>query len=203
MKIECVLKRIGGTITDIGGVQYHFEPLADGAHVSEVEIDSHVDRFLSIAEGYKLYRGTESPKGKPTQISKLIAMPVAVEEKKHGGGLKGSDMHSSQYEIGGQIYSLGDVVRKAFVASGLSEDDWNELDEDDRAARIDITLDDIADAAESAPTANDADEAVANDNKAQIDEDGREALADAYLAKFGKRPHGKWTADKIKSELEA
>lgn len=56
MQIECILKREGGTVAEIGGIDYHFEPLADGAHVAEVENDDHVDRFLSISEGYRLYR---------------------------------------------------------------------------------------------------------------------------------------------------
>ena len=49
MKIECILKREGGSVVDLGGVEYHFEPLADGAHVADVENEAHIDRFLSIS----------------------------------------------------------------------------------------------------------------------------------------------------------
>lgn len=57
MRIECKLIREGGTTADIDGVEYHFAPQADGAHVADVENEDHVDRFLGIGEAYKLYRG--------------------------------------------------------------------------------------------------------------------------------------------------
>ncbi len=33
MQIECILKRQDGTKAEIGGTEYHFEPLDDGAQV--------------------------------------------------------------------------------------------------------------------------------------------------------------------------
>lgn len=55
MKIECILKRPGGTRADIGGIEYHFAPQADGAHVAEVADKAHVQRFLGIADAYRIY----------------------------------------------------------------------------------------------------------------------------------------------------
>lgn len=60
MKIECKLKRDGGTHVDIDTIKYHFAPQADGAHVADVTEEAHVDRFLSIAEAYRLYRGEKA-----------------------------------------------------------------------------------------------------------------------------------------------
>lgn len=105
MKIECKLQRAGGTIVDIGGTEYHFKPGADGAHVADIENDEHIDRFLAIAEAYRLYREAKSE-------------PVE-----------------------------GDV------------------DGDGDADRADLVL--------------------------------------QYKDKFGKAPHGKWSADKIRAELAA
>jgi hypothetical protein len=56
VKIECILKRPGGTKAEIGGTEYHFEPQADGAHVAEVKDDAHIQRFLGIPEGYRIYK---------------------------------------------------------------------------------------------------------------------------------------------------
>ncbi len=55
MKIECILKRPGGTHAEIGGITYHFAPNADGAHVADVADNDHIQRFLGIPEGYRIY----------------------------------------------------------------------------------------------------------------------------------------------------
>lgn len=144
MKIECKLKRNGGSKVDIDGIEYHFEPLNDGAHVADVEDKDHIDRFLAISEGYRVYHGELAPEGKPQTIAAAVGLAVKPEEKtREGAFLYGSSDHASQYTIGDATYSLGDIVRKAFEASQLSEDDWNALEEEDRAARIDIVLDDL------------------------------------------------------------
>jgi hypothetical protein len=55
--IECKLIREGGSFIPMGDIEYHFAPQPDGAHVALVENEEHADRFLSITEGYRLYRG--------------------------------------------------------------------------------------------------------------------------------------------------
>lgn len=197
MLIQCILKRDGGSKIDLDGIAYHFEPLADGAHVVDVADEVHADRFLAIPEGYKLYRGDLTPAGKPQAIVKSMGVSEAPAPKR-GGMLYGSSEHQSQYEIGGIVYSLGDVVRKSFEASGLSEDDWNELDESDRASRIDITLDAMADAAEASQ-----DGPQAEDEQPADESDERAALVEAYKAKFGKAPHYRAKIETIKAELAA
>ena len=62
MKIECKNQREGGSLIDIGGTEYHFQPLADGAHVADVANEEHVERFLSIPEAYCLYRAGKNEK---------------------------------------------------------------------------------------------------------------------------------------------
>ena len=182
MKIQSILIRHGGTRADLDGIEYHFEPLADGAHVADVAREDHIDRFLGIPEAYKVYHGELSPTGKPTPVGAAVAQTAEPKKAREGSFLMGSDQHASQYEIGGQTYALGDVVRLAFAASGLSEDEWNELDEDDRAAKIDIALDDLAD-------------------KAEAKTDERAALVEQYVAKFGKKPHHAASIDTIKAKL--
>jgi hypothetical protein len=64
MKIECILKRPGGTKADIDGIEYHFAPQPDGAHVAEVTKNEHIQRFLSIDDAYRIY-------GEPATIEDL------------------------------------------------------------------------------------------------------------------------------------
>ena len=65
MKIECKNKREGGSLIDIGGTEYHFQPLADGAHVADVANEEHVERFLSIPEAYGIYKAGKEETAKP------------------------------------------------------------------------------------------------------------------------------------------
>lgn len=53
MQIESLIKRKDGTEVDIGDDNYHFKPDAMGRHVCEVTDESHIERFLSITEGYR------------------------------------------------------------------------------------------------------------------------------------------------------
>lgn len=177
MNIECILKRDGGTSTELGGLIYHFEPLDDGAHVAEVTETAHIDRFLSIPEGFKVYHGTGKPKGRP-QAGGLSVSALVIEEPKTSAPLAGSDQHPPEFTIAGKTYTQLDVVQMAFAASGLTSDEWNDLGDDERAAKIDIALDDLADAT-----------------------DERAALVAQYEAKFGKKPHGKTSIDTIKAKL--
>lgn len=129
MQIESKIKRPGGSHIDMGSAKYHFAPQADGAHVADVLDEAHQDRLLSITEGFRLYRPGQAP------------APVEV--------LYGSSAHQASYDIGGQTYQLGTIVADAHKASGLSVEEWNELEEDSRAGLIDEQLDKLADAAEA------------------------------------------------------
>jgi hypothetical protein len=63
MKIECKLKRAGGTVAELEGVEYHFAPQDDGAHVVEIENVEHIERFLSIPSAYCIYGVSRAPAG--------------------------------------------------------------------------------------------------------------------------------------------
>ena len=52
MKIQCLLKREGGTKIELFGVDYHFEPQEDGTHVAEITDKAAIERLLEIPEGY-------------------------------------------------------------------------------------------------------------------------------------------------------
>lgn len=191
MKIQSILIRDGGTRVVLDTTEYHFEPLADGAHVADVGIEAHIDRFLSIPEGFKLYHGSDAPKGEPKEVA--LRTPVAMPPAPVTGNpmLAGSEAHPPQFDVNGTVYSQREIVERAFAASNLTSDEWNELGDDDRAARIDIVLDEIADGHDQ------GDENPALDAAAS-----REELVALYEARFGKKPNGKLSIEKIKAELE-
>lgn len=178
MKIECLVKRNGGSTVELWGKEYHFLPQPDGAHVAEVDDADAQDRFLSIADGYRLYR--------PGRAGATV--PAPEKPKPVAPPLLGSSSHPDPISINGADHALGDIVAAAHAASGMTADDWNALPADEREALIDEQCDLIADGA-SAPAATA--EPVAD----------RESLAAQYKAKFGKAPHGKWSAEKIAEEL--
>jgi hypothetical protein len=196
MYIECKLKREGGSKVPLGNIEYHFAPQADGAHVAFVENPEHQDRFVSIPEAYRIYRGAETPA--PT------AAPVAATPAELGIGeheeseapaaqtiLYGSDVHDARYTIHGKDYALGDIV--ALAAAGMSADDWNSLSADTRADLIDEQLDKLSE----------ADPADTNGDGTVDASEERAALVVQYQAKFGRKPHHKLSVDKIRAELAA
>ncbi|HEX5362340.1 MAG TPA: hypothetical protein VFW49_14835 [Fluviicoccus sp.] len=175
MKIECKLRRQGGTHVELEGIKYHFAPQPDGAHVADVLKDAHQDRFLSISEGYRLYRGTEQP---APQEDTSQDKPVT---------LLGSSVHSTSYEINGKTYALGDVVAMAQANSGMSAEEWNELSDDGRHDLIDEQLDQLAADTNGDGTVDNAEELA--------------ALREEYKAKFGRAPHPSMKAASIKAKL--
>lgn len=93
MLIEHIIKRAGGTEIPMpvaGGddITYHFKP-ADGnfdsPHVAEVAYQPHIDRFLSIREGFKI-PGTADwqpdPEPIPPQYTGLAAIDVDAMSNK-------------------------------------------------------------------------------------------------------------------------
>lgn len=191
MKIACLGLREGGTKVDIDGLEYHFEPLEDGAHVADVEDEAHIDRFLSISDHYKVYHGKLAPAGKASRIAPIGAPRVFVAQKVAAEVLLGSSVHDASYEIGDKTYSLGEIVALAHKTSELTVEEWNELDEGDRHAKIDIALDDLADAAEKAEA----------QKPEEPESDERAALVAQYTEKFGKAPHYRATIETIKAKL--
>lgn len=188
MKIECKAIRTGGTRVNIGKTEYHFEPLEDGAHVADIENADHIDRFLSISDAYRVYHGKHAPKGEPTEIKNAAPAAKPISPSDPSGMLLGSSVHESSYDIGGTTYSLGDVVAKAYTASGLSLEDWNLLEEEDRHAKIDIALDELAEAADQ--------------SGGTVDPDAeRDALVEQFKAKFGKAPAANAKIETIKARL--
>lgn len=192
--IECKLIRAGGTRATIESTEYHFQPYTDGAHVATVDNEEHADRFLSIREGYRLYRG----EGKPV----AAAMAEARAALKPEGVLAGAvapipeapvalnictNLFEPAYTIHGAVHTLADVAQAACNAAGLSTEAWNTLADIERSDAIEAELDRL-DAAGPATTPEEVD---------------RETLVAQYVALYGKKPHYTATVDKIRELIAA
>jgi hypothetical protein len=186
-RIESKLRRVGGSIIPLGGIDYHFKPYPDGAHVCEVANEDHADRFLSITEGFKLYRGEGVPADgsaaapAPALIDQPVTVTAAAPEILLGGDFPAS------FDIHGKTYALGDVVAAAHAASGLSVEAWNALPEDERDGKIEAELDRIDAAGEQAAST----------------EDERAALVAQYTALYGEAPHARTGVKKLRELIAA
>lgn len=142
-----------------------------------------------------------------------IGINVKAEDAAPGatpGILIGSDNYKSTYEIGGETVQLGDLVEAAFDDSGLTVQEWNELAEADRDARIDAVLERArADAAGGEDSDDDPEQGDAGDTDGGAeppvtesgDTDERDDLAAEYEARFGKKPHPAMKVETLREKL--
>ena len=187
MDIESKIKREGGTHVDMGTAKYHFAPREDGAHVADVQDEAHADRFLSITEGYRLYRGAAAAAPVEAQAAP-VAQPQANTDE---AVLFGSDEHPSSFTIHGKTYSLGDIVALAHKESGLDADEWNSLAAESRAGMIDDILDKLVEkGADPQP-----------EMLPSSDDEVRNSLVAQFEAKFGKKPHHNAGIESIRAKL--
>lgn len=220
MKIESIIKRNPPTSITLGDTAYQFEPDSEGRHVCEVTDQQHLARLLSIPEGYRLVLdgphqpAPHQPQQPTLQPSQPTFQPTDDDDGEEGEDeLKGSAVHPVEIDLGdGKTILRDEAVKLAFEQSGMTREEWNEQDEDDRYAKIDAVLDAMVapeqedtDGKDGGDTANQ--DGAKDDQKLDGDLNGdgdldREELAKLYEAKFGKRPHGKWTADRISEELK-
>jgi len=184
MNIESIILRDGGTHVPMGTTSYHFAPQPDGAHVAAVEDDAHIARFLSIPEGFRMYRPGQ-PAAAPVEIAPAAASVATAPAKSLG--------FPDSFDIGGATYSLQAVTDLAVEASELGLSNWNELPDEARATRIEAQLDKLQDAADEA-----AREALMSAPVPKT----RDELVALHVAKFGSKPHHKWDAAKIQAVLD-
>lgn len=189
MQIESKIKRSGGTRVTLGTTHYHFTKQPDDAHVADVEIEAHIERFLSIPEGFRLYRKDQAA----AKVEVVVPTPVAVMPAAPAKSLGFPD----QFTIGGIVHSLSDVTLMAQLESGLDTDNWNDLEDDERAAKIEAELDKLQDAADAVIA-----DVRDTDGDGQVSEaEERAALVREHEARFGSKPHHKWNVAKIRKVL--
>lgn len=210
MKIESLIKRKNkktgrsGTEVQLEAPRrvYHFKPESGNhadPHVCEVENEGHIRALLKIREGFRPAAGEDAP-------------PAAEIEERQ---LNGSTVHDAKYTIkGGDTIELSDLVNMAFDDSGLDEDQWNELDDQQRYEYIDTTLRELQEGFKEEPTSSQQeakDEEPEQQEEAKQDESKPEEKADAPLdrkelaaqfeKKFGRKPSNRMKAEDIARAL--
>jgi len=78
--VKCLLRREGGTVVMLDGVEYRFVLNAGGEHCCEVADDEHLDTLLAISEAYALVEPVEPKKPKKKAVAKAEADDLDVEE---------------------------------------------------------------------------------------------------------------------------
>lgn len=215
MKIESLIRRPEGTKVELDNILYHFVPKGEDArHIAEVEREAHIRTFLAVPEGYQPVEGEK--------VSKKLQEQLEEESK-----LNGSAVHAAKYDFHGEEVKLDDIVLMAFDDSGLTREEWNELDDQKRYVYLDKTIaslkgeekepieivpadSELPGAGQPSPEAG-GDTTIktdlpqpenieeANDSGQELD---RDALALKYKEKFGRKPHHSLSAERIKQALD-
>lgn len=215
MKIESLIRRPFGTKVELDNIQYHFKPKdEDPRHVAEVQREEHIRSFLAIPEGYQPLEGEK--------VSQKLQKQLDEDAE-----LKGSAVHAAKYDFHGEEVKLDDIVLMAFDDSGLTREEWNELDDQKRYTLLDQTIaslkgdekepveivpSDSKLPGEGQPSPESSGEVTtktdlpqpenieeANDSGQELD---RDALAVKYKEKFGRKPHHSLSAERIKQALD-
>lgn len=88
MKIESIIRRAKGTTVSLGSMTYRFAPEND--HVCNVDDEAHIERFLSIKEGFRKAANQSVPANIASdapadQDAKPASGEIDAEPKKRGG----------------------------------------------------------------------------------------------------------------------
>ena len=221
MKIECILRRDPPTTVILGATAYQFQPDEDGRHVCDVEDNAHLARLLSISEAYRLPGDAPVPEElKPAIVEQTLPEAPTLLAPIDEYVIKGSDVHPRTFDLGGaERVHLDDVLVHALDLSGLTTYEWNRLPDEDRHNFIDLALDDLDERElpdeeepapvpeakpipETAPVSDAGSLSGAESNSAPAATDVElDALRDLYVAKFGKKPHHKFGAEKLRTLL--
>lgn len=154
MKLECKLKRVGGTDVDLPPDTIQFRPLdptrADSPHVAEVSEVVAARLMAADARVYVPYEG-KAP-AKPLAAPKAPATPTPPPADSTQVVLLGSSTLPALIDLGvGAPVPLGTVVQEAFRASGLTENEWNDLSDEARDEHLNALIDAVRPKAPAAP----------------------------------------------------
>ena len=205
MKIQCTIEREGGTHITLGTTHYHFTPGPDGAHVAELDDPEHIARLLAIPEGYRIHgiKAATVPVH-AIELTAAVQVPAAPET----APAVRKNAFPASFVIGGNTIMLEQVTAMVLAANDLDAGQWGELSDDEQSAKIESELDRLQDEAEQAEimaqaTAPKADPADTNGDGQVDSAEERAALVIQHQAKFGSKPHHKWSVQKIRDTLAA
>lgn len=201
MKIESLIKRPNGTTVNLEGPEreYHFKPsLEDSRHIADVDIESHAKLLLKIKEGFSAVDD--------------VKFDLDEGDTDQGRKLKTSVLFNPEYKIkGGDTVSLEDLTNMAFDDSNLTEEEWNNLDDQEVESRLNTILSEIKEdepepeqqAEAQTPAADQAENKDQNNNG--IDDNlenlSREQLVAMYVDKFGRKPSSQMKDENLRRAL--
>lgn len=134
MRIESLRRYPGGTRITLWGTEYHFVPDAEDRQVAEVTDPKHIERLLSIPEGFRALDVEAAPVAEiPPAAATLEPEPVDAKEP--------------------QGEQAEEESEEAATEGGEDKD--------------------------------------------------RDYWVGQFEAKFGRKPHGRWTIERIRAELES
>lgn len=143
MKLECKIKRVGGTDVHLPpfgpGDFVQFRPLdatrADSPHVAEVSAEQA--QFL-IALDPKVYTLFDA---KAPRVTLQPPSPPPPPTYTAGAQLEAARSLPPVIDLGnGYTVPLGEIVQDAFKAAQMTPDQWNSLGENEREARINAQI---------------------------------------------------------------
>lgn len=111
LKIECTLKRAGGTQVTIGANSYHFRPetvAPDAPHVAVVEDMGDVQKFMAIPEAYRLIGTADvapAPAPAPAPVVAPVVAPTPAPEAKLDAAEVPEDLQGKSLEDLQAIYT--------------------------------------------------------------------------------------------------
>lgn len=223
MKIECILRRNPPATVILGVTAYQFQVDEHGRHVCDVEDNAHLARLLSINEAYRLPGDEPIPQALiPAIVEQSLPTSAPTLAPVDESIIKGSAVHPATFDLGGaEPASIEDVVFHALTLSGLTTPEWNSLPDEDRHNFIDLALDDLDERdlpdeepatapPEAKPTPETAPVSAAGNSSGAVPNSAPDAtdaelegLRADYFAKFGKKPHYKFGAEKLRALIAA
>ena len=195
MKIESLIKRKNGTVIELDEHRYHFKPTAtDPRHLADVTVKAHISRLLSITEGFQV--ADESIPSDPVEPPAPVTGTLA--------GVQDND---------GSVRTLDqlDEIELRAIAIEMGIDGAKELPVAELIAAIQAEEVEIDGIDTSAPVKTEqqheqqpakTDEQPEQKEEPKQEGGDREELAKLYKAKFGKAPHHKLSAERIKQILD-
>lgn len=187
MKIQSIIKRNPPTRITLGGKVYQFTEDSEGRHVVDVADEEDIARLLSIPEGFRVVLDKDEKKADKILDKHPQDDDPADEEVKPIG----STVHPEEIDLGnGHVVGRDTAMELAIKENELTTEQWNALREDERHTMIDSVLDAMAEEL-----------TTKDETKEEAKELDRDQLAGEYKERFGKAPHGKWSAEKILDEL--
>lgn len=112
MKIQSIIRRAKGTTVELGGQVYFFSP--DSDHTCEVTDEAHIDRFLSIKEGFREIKVVTEDKGGAKKLAE-------ADDTNGGDNSKASDAVDLEALVAAYVAKFGKKPHHNMKAEAIAK----------------------------------------------------------------------------------